>query len=55
MPQVSSAAIIRSSLLAMGVAANAPFANMQLQACMNEDLFHFGTLYKTKLKSIQTC
>jgi hypothetical protein len=37
-------------------AANGPILqNIQLQACINEDQFHFGTLYKTKLEIIENC
>jgi hypothetical protein len=37
-------------------AANGPILqNIQLQACINEDQFHFGTLYKTKLEIFENC
>jgi len=39
-----------------GGAANDPILqNIQLQACINEDQFHFGTLYKTKLEIFENC
>jgi len=47
-----SAAIRRDHFMAIWSAAYGPILQiMQLQACINEDQFHFGTLYKKKKKN----